>query len=701
MLNASEIDRDILQTSERAPVELLRKLFLDSENDLKPTYDYHDDSHKDRFCDWEGRSKDGRKHGNKSEPAFPWEGASDMRTWNIDDITNKIVSVYSMAVSSSRISATISDKADPIAVGAAEQFMNWYFNKGMPSSKRNLNLAAQWGVSFGISAIGVYWEEKIIKTPSTFSLKDVEGSSFISEYLSGEEVEPSDKAINDAINISGLNEKKEAVKFLKSIKASGYGRGMREVIGTSEARLKALRVGRDIFFPKNIEDIEDAPFVFTVEYLAPNQLRARALAENWKPGFVDRVLEHNKKGFNEIRSSASEALSDKYEDWRVRIVRSYYWAHDNSDSQTLRYCVFCPDDEDNLYAVSGVMEPQRYPFVLYAFENVESEIIDARGVSEIAIGWQREIKTQKDLRIDNASIAINPPKVFRVGNKPDTNYAPAALIPVKGGDFKILENLNISGNPAASIEVEASVKREMYDYFGNPCVSSENSASGLQLQFMVSGWLDFVGKVLGLVFEYCREYRLDSFRFKPEEASSGEIVEYSPEIMPQGLEFTLGFDVRDLDLTFYLKKFDLAAKYISTYDRNGDTNTSRLLRMVMSRLFPNDAPELISAPEESSKREILETQADLAAIFSLQPVNAPEHCNARLRLQIISEYAQKPSIIGRMGVDKEFAEALQNYTKQLQFQVQQYEVNAQIGRIGTAPASGLPQDIEGGEYGSV
>ena len=94
------------------------------------------------------------------------------------------------------------------------------------------------------------------------------------------------------------------------------------------------------------------------------------------------------------------------------------------------------------------------------------------------------------------------------------------------------------------------------------------------------------------------------------------------------------------------------------------------------------------------------TQVDLATIFSLQPVNAPQHCNAQLRLQIVSDYIQKPAIAQRMNIDKEFSNAIQGYVKQLQFQIAQKQ-NAVIGRIGAKPASGLPIDSLGLEVGNV
>ena len=54
-------------------------------------------------------------------------------------------------------------------------------------------------------------------------------------------------------------------------------------------------------------------------------------------------------------------------------------------------------------------------------------------------------------------------------------------------------------------------------------------------------------------------------------------------------------------------------------------------------------------------------------------------------MQVIQQYASQPDIAQRMQTDPAFAERLQKYQGQYQFQMQQIQ-NAQIGRIGTAPA---------------
>ena len=57
----------------------------------------------------------------------------------------------------------------------------------------------------------------------------------------------------------------------------------------------------------------------------------------------------------------------------------------------------------------------------------------------------------------------------------------------------------------------------------------------------------------------------------------------------------------------------------------------------------------------------------------------------QIALQAIQQYSAQPDIAQRAQSDQSFAARLQKYAGQYQFQLQQQE-NAQIGRIGTAPA---------------
>ena len=58
---------------------------------------------------------------------------------------------------------------------------------------------------------------------------------------------------------------------------------------------------------------------------------------------------------------------------------------------------------------------------------------------------------------------------------------------------------------------------------------------------------------------------------------------------------------------------------------------------------------------------------------------------AQIAMQMLQAYAQQPDVAQRAQQDQAFGERLKKYADQYEFQMQQAQ-NAQIGRIGTAPA---------------
>ena len=75
---------------------------------------------------------------------------------------------------------------------------------------------------------------------------------------------------------------------------------------------------------------------------------------------------------------------------------------------------------------------------------------------------------------------------------------------------------------------------------------------------------------------------------------------------------------------------------------------------------------------------------DLAKIFA--GIEMPARpAGAQIALQVVEQYGQQPDIAQRLQTDQAFAARLQKYVGQYTFQMQQAQ-NAQIGRVGTAPA---------------
>jgi hypothetical protein len=75
---------------------------------------------------------------------------------------------------------------------------------------------------------------------------------------------------------------------------------------------------------------------------------------------------------------------------------------------------------------------------------------------------------------------------------------------------------------------------------------------------------------------------------------------------------------------------------------------------------------------------------DLSKIYAGIEVGARPN-GAQVAMQVIQQYTQQPDVMQRLQQDEAFKSRLEKYVQQYQMALMQMQ-NAQIGRIGTAPA---------------
>jgi hypothetical protein len=119
-------------------------------------------------------------------------------------------------------------------------------------------------------------------------------------------------------------------------------------------------------------------------------------------------------------------------------------------------------------------------------------------------------------------------------------------------------------------------------------------------------------------------------------------------------------------------------------DRNGRIDVDTLLEMSGAMINPIMADAMIKPAGESQQQVTKQVTDDLSKIYAGIEVGARPN-GAQIAMQIVQQYAQQPDVMQRLQQDKAFANRIQKYVQQYQFQMQQAQ-NAQIGRIGTAPA---------------
>ena len=96
---------DILQAGGKPDVNRIIGLYKNAKNDLSDAAAYYRRMQDVRYCQWAGMSSDGRKHADKNGKVFPWDGASDLRTFVVDDIIESLAASAMRSLFKARITA--------------------------------------------------------------------------------------------------------------------------------------------------------------------------------------------------------------------------------------------------------------------------------------------------------------------------------------------------------------------------------------------------------------------------------------------------------------------------------------------------------------------------------------------------------------------------------------------------------------------
>jgi len=161
-----------------------------------------------------------------------------------------------------------------------------------------------------------------------------------------------------------------------------------------------------------------------------------------------------------------------------------------------------------------------------------------------------------------------------------------------------------------------------------------------------------------------------------------------PQVIEKGdpredFDFYLSFDSLSGDAEAMENKIKVMAQIAQTFDRDGQTDYSKLFPILMQAVDANIAEQVIRPAAAGQQQVIDQVQEDLTKIAAGFNVNAKPQTPPQLAQQVLQNYAQAPDVQQRYATDKDFKGRIDAYGKQIQFAMEQQK-NAQIGRIGAA-----------------
>jgi hypothetical protein len=684
-MNNDSVSEALTYLSDEPDVKTLNYAYEQTVNELEAYFDLCRTSYDDRRNFWPGKSRDHRKHGSD---AFPWEGASDIECHVIDERITRLVSLFMSSLKRSNVRAFPVESTDIARSKLVSSFLKWMVSSGyIPRFYREMELGANYLLERGILLTYVGWHREDRSFKQEIDLQQIAQIS-PDVYRAIESGESDTELVILLQNtFDGVSEKR-AKKALKELRKNGTAELpiVRRQVNAPE--VKTLAPDGDFFFPPYVTDPQRSPYCFWRTYYTPQELQNKVATDGWDEDFVEHVIdkyrgtkiysiEREKEGRRSISLSDNAYEAEEL----IEIVYGYQRLIDEEDGSEGIYCTvfhkeFTGTADIPGYAKFELMNGyEDYPVVVTRLSEDTKRLYDAQSIPSILRSIQNQVKVERDSRIDRNSLATLPPILHPVGQAPN-DWGPGRMIP-----YRRKGDLDFAPTPTfnqGSVEMEKTLTDLADRIVG---LDEGSQMSQVRQQFLVDKFLSHAAEVLKMAFK-CFQ------RFGPEEVFFRVTGSPDPQIFSKGnpdedFDILINFDVQNTDPDTVKSKIEQFVA-LNQINANNRLNLDSLLDIGAAGIDPVMADAVLQPVEDAQQQVVKDVTDDLAKIFA--GIEMPARpAGASIAIQVIQEYVQQPDVAQRLQTDQAFQARLQKYSGQYTFQMQQAQ-NAQIGRVGTAPA---------------
>ena len=681
------MDNEVQIFEDKPDVDELKFEFERAKANLSTWMDRAEDAREVRYNEWAGKTGDGKKSGPE---AFPFDGASDLDPNVINPLIDGDVATLTQALTKANLVAAPVESGDIASAKLVTEFLRWRMGT-MDELMRESSIGANYLLQNGVTFFGTFWKQEKARKFEPISLEQIAQQS---PELA--------MAIEDPEMKEGVEEmfypmfpklkKRRVKKMLNELRKNGETEIPTEKVVVNRPAVKAYELGRELIVDSNVIDLESARSIHCIHYYSPEALKQK-VNEGWDEAWIDEAIEKAKDFYEERYSDSAmhydygTSYGSQHYEGLIRVVTTYRKELDEDDVPVVtKTCWTDEMDEAGFHEPVGYDEG-RYPFVCITREHLNHRLLDSRGYPELLKSYQIAAKTEMDARRDAASMTTMPPFLYSLGRRPE-RIGPGAQIPVRRRDeVGWMETPKYS---PASTQVEMQIRQLCDRVTGRATGPDDAVEANVIKQHLVNCWLSGWKEVLKRVWCLDRTYSgpMIWFRVTNNEQGAQLILDETAELY----DFNISWNSMNQDESKVIEKLDTVGKLMAQYDRQGTARYDVYLRKVLEAIDPNLASQLIMPAQEATDKEIKETSADLAKIYSGQVVNAPQGANSQLRMQVLQQYLTgteeipAEDIQRRMQEDENFAKRLQIYAGQLE-QQQAQQRNALIGQLGTAPGN--------------
>lgn len=684
-MRSDSVSEALTYLSDEPDIKTLNYAYDQTVTELEAYFDLCRSSYDDRRNWWPGKSRDHRKHG---ADAFPWEGASDTECHLIDERITRLVSLFMSSLRRANVRAFPVESGDIARSKLVSGFLKWMVSSGyIPRFYREMELGANYMLERGILISYVGWHREDRSFKQEIDLAQI-GQMSPELYRAIESGEEDEMLVAMMQNIfDGVTEQR-CKKALKELRKNGTTElpVVRRQVNAPE--VKTLAPDGDFFFPPYVTDPQRAPYCFWRTYYTPQELENKVTTDGWDADFVEHVIDKY-RGVNvdsierEQEGRRSLSLTDNaYEaEELIEIVYGYQRLIDKVDGSEGIYCTVFHKNFDGNELAPGYAKfellngYEDYPIVVTRLSEDSKRLYDTPTMPSLLRGLQNQVKVERDSRIDRNSLATLPPILHPVGQAP-TDWGPGRMIP-----YRRKGDLDFAPTPAfnqGSIEIESTLTNLADKIVG---LDEGTAMSQVRKQFLVDKFLSHTAEVLRMAFKCFQRFGPDEVFFRVTGIPDQQV--FNKGNPDENFDILINFDVLNTDPETVQAKLQQFAS-LNQLNANGRMNVDSLLDVAASAIDPVMADAVLQPVETAQQQVVKDVTDDLTKIFS--GIEMPARpAGAQIAMQVIQQYSQQPDVAQRLQSDEAFAARLQKYAGQYTFQMQQAQ-NAQIGRVGTAPA---------------
>jgi hypothetical protein len=680
----SAADPELLYVSKEPDIAYLAEAYKRTQSDLGEWLDRRQRDYDTRHCHWSGQSDDFKKHAslNSTGEVFPWEGASDQQVRLCDELISCRIAMSMNAIRRAHIVATPTESNDVERANVVSNFLRWLINSKMDEFYPEVELGLNHFFEKGMMVHYCWYENKELKQQQTISLQEIAQAlpQIASAIQDGSMDEELSEALKGQFNIS----KSKARGMLKEMRKDGETTipVTRQVV--SRPKIKALAPDEDVFWPSYAIDPQEAPYMFHVVSMTPEQLRSKISTEKWSEEFVDAAIELEGQGEDvdeniyQLREDDNFTRSD--DDSLVRIVYCYQRLLDEDNVPGI-YCTIYHANISDLYAKHQLLDYAhgKYPFVVTTLEKTSKKLYSSRSYPELIEGLQQVLKVETDGGIDSQSLATLPPIEHPLGRAP-SRYGPGVRLP-----YRVPGEVRFASTPRGSVsnvELRRYIQEQADRYFGRNAPGVNPVEAQMKQQEVIDKVFHHLKHVLDQVYSLYQQYGPDQEYFRV--TGMQDMQKYSKGNPNDRFDFYMQFDAATQDPEQMLERVNAIATLGAQLDKNGTLDTERLLQIAVGQIMPGAAESVLLPKETAQAKAMDEERQTIAEIYAGVPPNVKPNDAHEMKLQVFQQWLQQPDVAQKVQEDPALQERIQNYMQQRNMQIQQKQ-NAQIGRLGAAP----------------